>query len=224
MASCIAGRRFEVDKNAVDFSSFVCTRLPKHSIRRTTDSCSDGKIAEIGFQTDQKWLPLMRVCHNETIAATKWVQYKQKPANRGYQSISKRESKRGKKHIDFVQADFYKGTYQNIKHHKSIFHMINKLKAMNTAHYCSIHTHYIAIIPFPIIMCDFRLLFAHQVSEWIICTRVVSNETHARAFWARSRCAWIWCQTKAIFIYHAAIWLLDPISFTRLISMPAITF
>lgn len=61
----------------------------------------DGVIAEIGFQTDRKWLHLMRVCHNETLGSTNWVQYKQNPSNRGYQKAIER--------VPFVQGDFYQG-------------------------------------------------------------------------------------------------------------------
>lgn len=103
IASCIAGRQFKVDKNVVDFSKFVCITSPEHSLRRTNNHCSDGVIAEIGFQTDQKWLHLMRICHNETIASTHWVQYKQMPSNRGYQHSIRQPR--------FIQGDFYKGIF-----------------------------------------------------------------------------------------------------------------
>lgn len=101
MASCIAGKQFKVDKTVVDFSKFVCTKMPEHTIRRTNDSCMDGIIAEIGFQTESKWLPLMQVCHNEKIGATNWVHYKQKPANNGYQKSLTR--------VRFGQSSFYQG-------------------------------------------------------------------------------------------------------------------
>lgn len=101
IASCIAGRQFKVGKNVVDFSKFVCTESSVHSLRRTNNHCSGGVIAEIGFQTDQKWLHLMRICHNESVASTHWVQYKQLPSNRGYQHLDRKPS--------FKQGDFYEG-------------------------------------------------------------------------------------------------------------------
>ncbi|XP_055307167.1 uncharacterized protein LOC129571388 [Sitodiplosis mosellana] len=105
MASCVAGKQFKVDNNLVDVSRLVCIQYPEHNVRRTNDKCTDGIIAEIGFQTDRKWLHLMRVCHNETIGSTNWVQYKQNPANRGYQHAIKQ--------VDFVQGDFYQGLKVN---------------------------------------------------------------------------------------------------------------
>lgn len=102
-ASCVSGRQFQVDKEVFNFSEFICTELPKHSTRRTNQTCTDGAIVEIGFQTDSKWLQLMRMCHNETIASTSWVQYIQNPVNRGYQHSFKR--------VRFEQSDFYKGTF-----------------------------------------------------------------------------------------------------------------
>lgn len=101
MASCVAGNQFQVDDKFIDISQLVCIEPPVHTIRRTNDKCPDGVIAEIGFLTDRKWLHLMRVCHNETIGSTNWVQYKQKPANRGYQHMMKQ--------VAFVQGDFYQG-------------------------------------------------------------------------------------------------------------------
>lgn len=100
-ASCVAGKQFKVDKNLVDISRLVCIDSPEHNVKRTNEKCTDGVIAEIGFQTDRKWLHLMRVCHNETIGSTSWVQYKQIAANRGYQHSIKQ--------VHFVQGDFYQG-------------------------------------------------------------------------------------------------------------------
>lgn len=101
MASCVTGRQFRVDNNVVDFFELVCINLPQHSARQTNQTCADGVIVEIGFQTDRKWLQLMRVCHNETIGSTNWVHYQQNPANRAYQPATNQPK--------FIQAGFYKG-------------------------------------------------------------------------------------------------------------------
>lgn len=101
IASCVAGKQFRINKTVLDLSQLVCTNIPKRSTQRTNDTCSDGIIVEIGFQTDRKWLKLMRLCHNETIGSTNWVQYKQTPANRGYQHMKENE---------FIQDGFYEGT------------------------------------------------------------------------------------------------------------------
>lgn len=103
MATCVAGRQFKINTEIVDISKLVCTDSSKYIARRTNNTCTAGVIVEIGFEADQKWLHLMRMCHNETIGSTNWVQYKQIPSNNGYQ--------RSIKATRFVQGDFYKGTH-----------------------------------------------------------------------------------------------------------------
>lgn len=134
-ATCVAGKQFKVDTKIVDISKIVCTDSPKHIARRTNNTCTAGRIIEIGFQIqndanekDEKWLQVMRVCHNETIASTNWVQYKQQPSNRGYQHSGKA--------IRFVQGDFYEG-----KTHftRDIFSIIIETRFANNSRFLMCH-------------------------------------------------------------------------------------
>lgn len=113
LATCVSRKTFSVNKQKIDFSKIACNDAPAHTQKRTNETCSSGVIVEIGFQTDRKWLRLMRVCHNEERGATNWVQYNQKPENRAYQRSSKR--------VDFRQGDgFYEGLQVDELYSKNI--------------------------------------------------------------------------------------------------------
>lgn len=104
-AQCVSGSRFRVGDQQFAFNEFACRQMPQHRQRRTNQTCTNGQIVEIGFQTEKTWLKLITVCHNTTIASTRWVHYYQNPANQGFQ--------RGFPRIGFIQGDLYNGLNVN---------------------------------------------------------------------------------------------------------------
>lgn len=98
---CVSGNQFRVGNVKFRFNELRCQRLPPHRTKRTNETCTNGQIIEIGFQTEQNWLKLITVCHNFTFSSTHWVHYYQNPENQGLQQ--------GYPRIRFIQADLYEG-------------------------------------------------------------------------------------------------------------------
>lgn len=55
-ATCISGIQFNAVNAIIEFNEFVCTRPPRHKAKRTLQKCPGGQIAEIGFDTESKFL------------------------------------------------------------------------------------------------------------------------------------------------------------------------
>lgn len=103
-ASCVSGNEFVVDNKTVFIKDFACLNHPKHIAKFMNESCSVGDLVEIGF-TVEKSVPLMRICHDQWDASTKWTHHRLNPSSALHQRQVPRPS--------FRQAQFYKGIDPN---------------------------------------------------------------------------------------------------------------
>lgn len=104
-AYCVSNKEFRVGDEKIKFNELACIQMPPHEQKLTNQICPNGQIVEIGFQTETNWLKMITVCHNITVASTRWSHYYQKPRNQGFQ--------RGFRRIRFSQGDLYSGLNVN---------------------------------------------------------------------------------------------------------------
>lgn len=55
-AACISGIDFWAANQSVRFDELRCLRVPPHQPKRTMKSCRNGKIVEVGFDTETQFL------------------------------------------------------------------------------------------------------------------------------------------------------------------------
>ena len=92
IVKCTNDNLFKAEGKTVPFSSFACTSYVPHLARRSNETCfNSSAIFEFGFQiADGRFLPMMKMCHNEVQESTLWTQYPQIPANAGFQRTFQR--------------------------------------------------------------------------------------------------------------------------------------
>lgn len=55
-AACVSGVQFTAANTQFQFNELRCVRAPPHQIRRTTQRCPGGQIAEVGFTVESRFL------------------------------------------------------------------------------------------------------------------------------------------------------------------------
>lgn len=76
-ATCVEGNLFKVNGNTFRFNELFCNRHSLSVARRTEEGCyKDGSLIMIGFDIENRFIPLYEVCFDENIEQTYYSHYK----------------------------------------------------------------------------------------------------------------------------------------------------
>lgn len=104
-AYCESGLNFVIISEVKRFSEINCKAYPYHSVRRTGDSCANGKGIglEVGFDIGDNFLSFIELCHDEVNEVSLYSHVPMSALNYGYQSGFARPS--------FISTGFFNGKY-----------------------------------------------------------------------------------------------------------------